>query len=459
MPHHPKLPALDQSLRERLQAGKKLRRSVPRSAHAEFQPAPNRPDPLVLLESTSHGRLPELVPLRYGRMLATPYTFLRGSAAAMAADLAGGTPATGIRLQLGGDSHLANFGGFGTPERHFIFDVMDFDETSQGPWEWDVKRLAASCAVAGRVMGLSDRNARTAARAAARSYRRWMHRLARQSALEVWYNRIDVKALIASARTPAEHRHRQRAAQKAKARTPKELFARLTTVVEGRPCFRDQPPLIAHPGPEGLFAGDAAELLASYRSTLLDDRRELFDRYRLVDVARKIVGVGSVGTRCGALLMLAGGGDALILQIKEAGPSVLQPFAGAGQYAHHGQRVVAGQRLMQSASDLFLGWTTDAAGRHFYIRQLRDMKATFLLDHVPAGELIDHAELCARALAHAHAKAGDAALISGYLGSSDRFVRAIGQFAMTYADQTERDHTSLREAVRAGRLPAEVEAA
>jgi hypothetical protein len=265
--------------------------------------------------------------------------------------------------------------------------------------------------------------------------------------------------IAAAQRVDAERRHRDRAIAKARARTPEQLFASLAEFVDGRPRFRDQPPLLTHPGPDGLFAGEPEALRAAYRATLQDDRRALLDRYRLADVARKVVGVGSLGTRCGVLLMLAGGRDPLVLQIKEARASVLEPFAGPSVYPHQGQRVVAGQRLMQSASDAFLGWATDAAGRHFYVRQLRDMKASFRVEQMSAAELADHAALCGRSLARAHARAGDAALISGYLGRGRRFDRAVVRFALAYADQTERDHAALRAAVRAGRLPAETEAA
>ncbi|HEV3119063.1 MAG TPA: DUF2252 domain-containing protein, partial [Gemmataceae bacterium] len=436
-----------ETLRERLARGRALRKRVPRSAHAQWQPPANRPDPVALLEATSQGRVPELVPLRYGRMVQSPFAFFRGSAAAMAADLAA-TPGTGMRVQLCGDCHLLNFGGFGTPERHFIFDVVDFDETLPGPWEWDVKRLAASFVLAGRSRALKTKSCKDAALAAVRSYRQHIREYAPLPVLDVWYARIDGALLAPLARTP-----------ESSATSHEHVFLHLSEVIDGRRRIVDRPPLIYH-----LPADDPVEtriraFLKHYRATLQEDRRVLLDRYRLEDIAIKVVGVGSVGTRCAVMLLMAGEYDPLVLQFKEAGPSVLEPYAGRSQYASHAQRVVCGQRLLQSASDLFLGWTSDDAGRHYYFRQLRDMKCVVNVDGLSASQLRDYAELCGWALARAHAKAGDPAPIAGYLGKSERFDNAVAAFALAYADQTERDQEAMVTAVRSGRLVVNDQAA
>jgi uncharacterized protein (DUF2252 family) len=444
------------TLAERLAEGKRLRQRVPRSAHAHWEPAANRPDPVAVLESSGEGRVPELLPIRYGRMLRSPFAFLRGSAALMAFDLAA-TPASGVQVQLCGDCHLMNFGGFGTPERNFIFDLTDFDETLPGPWEWDAKRLAASVVAAGRSIGLPAGRTKEAVLACAGSYRRWMRRFAAMHTLDLWYARIDGQALLdlmydgkprggrtdASVRPQSNH----------------HLLPKLTEVVGGRRRFRDDPPLVFHPPQGKHFEQKVRHFLARYRETLQEDRRTLLGRYRLTDLAMKVVGVGSVGTRCAILLMMAGDeDDGLILQYKEAGASVLEPFVGKSKYHNHGHRVVSGQRLLQSASDLFLGWASDEQGLNFYFRQLRDMKTTVRIDGMSASAFTRYAKLCGRALARAHAKAGDPALISGYLGRGEAFDVAVTSFAHTYADQTERDHAVMVEAVREGRLVAHTEA-
>jgi uncharacterized protein (DUF2252 family) len=399
-----------------------------------------------MLESSSQGRVPELIPIRYGRMLHSPLAFFRGSAAAMAFDLAA-TPTTGIHVQLCGDCHLLNFGGFGTPERNFIFDLVDFDETLPGPWEWDVKRLAASVVLAGRTVGFSKRHCKEATLACVRSYRERMNDFAAMHTLDLWYARIDGKALLdlmggTASRYP---------------RTAEQLFRKITEVVDGQRRFRDNPPLIFHTPRGGQFDNQVRHFLAHYRATLQGDRRTLLSRYHVVDVAMKVVGVGSVGTRCAILLMMAGEDDALILQYKEAGPSVLEPFVGKSKYHTHGQRVVCGQRLLQSASDMFLGWSTDEERRDFYFRQLRDMKTSVRIEDMSAGQLMEYAKMCGWALARGHAKSGDPALISGYLGRGDSFDHAVIVFASNYADQTERDHAAMVQAVQAGRLVAEAE--
>jgi uncharacterized protein (DUF2252 family) len=440
------------TLAERLAKGKTLRHRTPRSSHAHWEPAPDRPDPVALLETSSQGRVPELIPIRYGRMLPSPFTLFRGSAAAMAFDLAA-TPTTGIHVQLCGDCHLLNFGGFGTPERNFIFDLMDFDETLPGPWEWDVKRLAASALVAGRAIGISKSNCEEATLACVRSYRQRMNEFAAMHTLDRWYAHIDGKAIVDLMRGRESRRREQRLA-KVYPHTAEHLLPKITEVVAGQRRFRDNPPLIVHTPHGDQFEQEVRQFLARYRETLQDDRRILLSRYQMVDLAMKVVGVGSVGTRCAILLLMAGADDALILQYKEAGPSVLESFVGKSKYHTHGQRVVCGQRLLQSASDLFLGWSTDVEKRDFYFRQLRDMKTTVQIEGMSASQLIQYAAMCGWALARGHAKAGDPALISGYLGRRDSFDRAVAVFARTYADQTERDHAAMVQAVRSGRLVA-----
>jgi uncharacterized protein (DUF2252 family) len=446
------------SVAERLAMGKALRQRVPRSAHSLWSPAPDRPDTVAMLESSSEGRVPELIPIRYGRMLPSPLAFLRGSAAIMAFDLAA-TPTTGIRVQLCGDCHLLNFGAFATPERNFVFDLMDFDETLPGPWEWDVKRLAASVFVAGCTRGFSKHKCKEATLACARSYRERMRSFATMHALDLWYARIDGQVLLDLMRNAASRPQNEKAvARPALPYGAEHLIPKITEVVDGHRRFRDQPPLIYHPPRDNQFEQQVRQFLARYRETLQNDRRTLLSRYQAVDLAMKVVGVGSVGTRCAILLLMADDDDALILQYKEAGPSVLERFAGKSKYRTHGQRVVCGQRMLQSASDIFLGWSSDEEKRDFYFRQLRDMKTSVRLELMSAADLLDYATICGWALARGHAKSGDPAMICGYLGRSDSFDRAVTEFAQTYGDQTESDHQSMITAVHAGRLVAEVDA-
>ncbi len=447
------------SVAERMEAGKALRAQVPRTAHAEWKRPAQRPDPIALLQASDAERLPELVPIRYGRMLQSPFAFFRGSAAIMAADLAG-TPATGLRVQACGDCHLANFGGFATPERNIVFDINDFDETLPAPWEWDVKRLAASFVLAARSIGLPDSKGRGSAETMARAYRKRLHAYAEMHPLEVWYERITAEEVMAS--LPAA-----RAAQ-LKARIDKALsgggseldFPKLAGVVGGRTTIRDAPPLIFHPDVARSkdFNDILSEVFAAYRETLSDDRRVLLDRYRVVDAAIKVVGVGSVGRRCWIALMMSASNDPLFLQFKEAVASVLEPFAGPSAYAHHGQRVVQGQRLMQPASDVFLGWVTAVNGKQFYVRQLRDAKIKPLIETFDDEMLDLYARLCGWSLARAHAKSAEVAGIAGYLGSGAAFDDAMGAFAVAYADQAERDHAALKAAVRRGTVTVHTEA-
>jgi uncharacterized protein (DUF2252 family) len=455
-PHGPSARATP-PLAQRLAAGRALRDRVPRSAHADWKPAAGRPDPIELLEASNRTRLPELVPIRYGRMLPSPFTFLRGAAALMAYDLST-TPTTGLRVQACGDCHLMNFGGFASPERTLVFDINDFDETLPGPWEWDVKRLAASVFVAGRHLGGSRRDCQDAVLATVRSYRERLRRFARMATLEVWYARIAFKTLVHLSRTAEERKLWEQGARSARARTAVHVIPRLVATVREQRRIVDNSPCIYHPADAAAFDAEMRGLFKRYRASLSDSVRFLFDRYRFVDAAVKVVGVGSVGTRCAVAYFEAGPDDPLLLQVKEAQRSVLEPNAGKSAYHNQGQRVVVGQRLMQSASDLFLGWSrSEQGGFDFYVRQLRDMKGSVPLEAMTPPDLADYGEYCGWSLARAHAKSGDAGRIAGYLGKCDAFDRAVATFAEAYADQTERDHAALAQAVRSGRVRAEVE--
>ncbi|MFF7364328.1 DUF2252 family protein [Streptomyces sp. NPDC008125] len=452
---------------ERAAAGKAVRRRVPRSAHAAFEPSARRFDPLTVLETQSAARVPELVPLRYGRMAESPFRFYRGAAAIMAADLAG-TPDSGITAQLCGDAHLLNFRLLASPERNLVFDINDFDETLPGPWEWDVKRLAASLVIAARANGFSDRERAHLVRASVRAYRESMVRFASMRHLEVWYAKTDEAQLRAVATTQLAERGRKnldRVLLKARTRDSRQVLAKLTEWSGGRRRILSDPPLVV-PLTELVPEAEAVEteewfrvLLRRYGRTLASDRRALLSGFRLTDVARKVVGVGSVGTRCWILLLLGrDDDDPLFLQAKEADTSVLADHVGTSRYRNQGERVVAGQRLMQATSDIFLGWERaegfDGRRRDFYIRQLRDWKGIAEPERmVPEGMTL-FGEVCGATLARAHARSGDRIAIAGYLGRSDSFDRALGEFAEAYADRNERDHEALVAAVRAGRLPA-----
>jgi uncharacterized protein (DUF2252 family) len=414
----------------------------------------DRPDPLSLLKESSKGRIPELISIRYGRMMQTPFTFYRGAALNMAADLAR-TPVAGLRVQACGDAHLLNFGMFATPERREIFDINDLDETLPAPWEWDVKRLVASFVLACRNNGFDDDFARDIALACVRSYRQHMAEFSEMTVLEVWYASLDVDKMTEVINDPQVQKRIQKRLASARHRSVLEHeFPKLTEVLGQFPTIKDNPPLIYHWGEESqkAFFASVHEALAKYRETLEDDRRWLVDRYAIRDVAIKVVGVGSVGTWCGIALLLASEKDPLFLQIKEARASVLEAFAGKSIYPNHGQRVVNGTRLMQAASDLFLGWTVSRKGRHFYIRQLKDVKIKILVETFNRSAMMQYAKVCGWALAHAHASTGEPAAISGYLGKSDKFDQAIADFSIAYADQSERDHKLLLKAVRDGRL-------
>jgi uncharacterized protein (DUF2252 family) len=453
-PHQPSLLEF-LSRDERLAAGKALRDKVPREHHAVWKRPAKRRDPIDVLEESNRDRMPELVPIRYGRMLRSPFTFLRGSAGLMAYDLAT-RPSTGLRVQVCGDCHLLNFGMFATPERNLAFDINDFDETLPAPWEWDVKRLGASFAVAARDRKFSDEDARGAAVTCARAYREHLRECSKKSPLEVWYERLDLQSLIDEAPDAKARKLREEIAAKAHQRIGEYLVPKLTTAVGGQRRLVDQPPVLFH------FAEKDAEErfregLEDYRLSLPDSVRVLFDRYRLEDWAVKVVGIGSVGTRCMVGLFFSSEGHPLFLQFKEACPSVLAPYAGKSVYANQGQRIVVGQRLMQSSSDIFLGWTAGRRGYHYFGRQLRDMKISFPVEAMSVVQLKRYAQVCGSVLARAHAKSGDAAMISGYLGKTDAFDAALGEFSLAYADQTVRDHAALVAAVNAGRLKALVE--
>ena len=452
-------PAPRMNRNERYAAGKALRDRVPREQHGEWKEPRNRHDPVDLVIASSKGRIPELIPIRYGRMSVSPFTFYRGTALNMAADLAG-TPITRIRTQVCGDCHLMNFGGFATPERRVIFDINDFDETLPGPWEWDVKRLAASFVHAGRSNGFSAANQRDAAVACVRSYRERIAEYSKMRALDVWYARIDMDAVLASLSDSATATRLRKRLAKAEAQTTVESdFPKMVEGSGGKFVIKDNAPLIYHDQSINL-ATDRGNILSAfntYRTTLADDRKVLLDRYQVVDFALKVVGVGSVGTFCCVMLMMAEDTDPLFLQIKEARQSVLEAYVGKSAYANHGQRIVVGQRLMQSASDIFLGWSQGRLGRHFYARQLRDMKMKPLVEVFNPATMLDYAALCGWTLARAHARSGDAAMIAGYVGKGDIFDRAIARFSLSYADQAERDHTTFMDAIRKGRIEAQME--
>jgi hypothetical protein len=456
------------TVKERAATGKSARADAPRSSHGEWEPPADRPDPVEILERQARSRVPELVPIRYGRMLVSPFTFYRGSAAVMASDLAS-TPQSGLRAQLCGDAHLSNFGLFAAPDRRLVFDINDFDETLPGPWEWDVKRLAASLAIAGRDRGFSKKERRSILRESVRRYREAMREFAAMRNLDVWYARFDVESTLEELRQLAPRKEVERVKKNvAKAQTKDSLKAldRLTHDVDGEPRIVSDPPLIV---PIEELTGNGIdrealeapilELLHTYRQTLKSDRQHLLDSYRYVHLARKVVGVGSVGTRAWIVLLTGRDhGDPLFLQCKEAEASVLEPYAGQSRYKNHGARVVQGQWLMQAASDILLGWlpTTgiDGVSRDFYVRQLWDWKRSADIEALSPQGMEIYGQLCGWTLARAHARSGDSVAIGAYLGSGDSFDRAVAEFSELYADQAERDYAALADAVKAGRLAA-----
>jgi uncharacterized protein (DUF2252 family) len=439
--------------------GKALRERCPRTAHAAWKPPSNRPDPLELLVESSKGRIPQLIPIRCGRMMQSPFTFYRGAALNMAADLAV-TPDTGLRVQACGDAHLLNFGAYATPERRVIFDLNDLDETLPAPWEWDVKRLAASFILACRNNRFSEAVARDSTLACVRSYREAMAQFRDMRTLDVWYATLDFERIIPQIEDEVTRKRAEKMLAKVRQRSVVEHdFPQLVNTAGLRPEIKENPPLIYHWREQGQeeFTANVQQAYARYRETLEEDRRLLLDRFKLLDIAIKVVGVGSVGTWCAVALMMAGEGDPLFLQIKEARSSVLEDYAGKSVHANHGQRIVAGCRLMQSASDLFLGWTKSQLGRHLYVRQLKDMKIKMPVEVFTPSVMRQYAEACAWTLARAHARSGEPATISGYLGKSDAFDKAVADFSIAYADQSERDHETFMKAVRAGKVEVFIE--
>ncbi len=453
------------TLAERVARGKAARADVPRGVHAEWEPAPGRRDPIDMLEEQAKTRVPELVPIRHGRMMVSAFTFFRGAAYLMAADLAG-TPRTGLHTQLCGDAHLSNFGGFAAPDRRLVFGVNDFDESLPGPFEWDLKRLVASFAVGGRDRGFSDAERRQVNLAVTRSYRENMRSLASMPTMDLWYARIDVDELVAvtqRAGTKKEFKRFEKNVAKARSKDSMRAFSKLTTIVDGEPRIISDPPLIT---PIEDIAGDADAAaitefvhgtIRRYRRTLASDRRHLLERFRYVHAARKVVGVGSVGTRAWIVLLVGrDNDDPLILQVKEAEASVLEPFLGKSKHQSHGQRVVEGQRLMQAASDIMLGWDRitgpDGVDRDFYVRQLWDQKGSALVELMSPTTMAMYAKVCGETLARAHARSGDAEAIASYMGSGAVLDEAMADFAETYADQNERDFDALKAAVASGRL-------
>lgn len=446
------------SVEDRVAMGKALRAKVPRSSHAEWKPRSDRPDPVSILEKQNATRVPKLVPVRNARMLVSPFTFLRGSAAVMADDLSG-TPVSGLPVAACGDMHVSNFGVYASAERNLIFAINDFDELHPGPWEWDLKRLATSAAVAARFMGGDRAQAEAAARECVRSYRKRMRRYAEMGYLQVWYERIDDHAVL-EAISPRLRRAAERLMDKARAKGHVQSLEKLTEEVDGEHRLIEDVPLIVREkhNDAGLPAREALdEMLRAYIESLDRDRRALLSRYRIVDGARKVVGVGSVGTSCWVVLLQGvDADDPLFLQVKQAQQSVLAPYVSTKLHiTNQGQRVVIGQRLTQGSPDIFLGWGETTAGRHFYVRQLADMKGSVKFnEHDPAAidGFVEYCAICGWALALAHAKSGDPAMIAGYCGTSDVLDEAIGQFALAYSRQTEQDHDTLRKAQRAGRI-------
>jgi uncharacterized protein (DUF2252 family) len=444
---------------ERYEMGKQLRKNCPRTSHAKWVAPANRKNPLDLLLASEEGRLPNLLPLRHGRMARSPFTFYRGAAFNMAADLAA-TPVSGMFVQACGDAHLCNFGGFATPERNVIFSINDLDETLPAPWEWDVKRLAASFVVACRNNNLGESVAREVVLECVGSYRMNMAAYSEMRILELWHTSLKPEAMIAKLKDPKLFTRASKRLEKERKRSiAEEIFPALEKGAGKSTFIKDCLPSIFHW--EGHTPGEIADVVSEaydlYLQSLPPVNSFLLDRYELKDAAIKVVGVGSVGTACWVLLLMTNDGDTLFLQIKEARPSVLEPFAGKSIYPNHGQRVVNGYRLIQPFSDPFLGWTKGRLGRHFFIRQLRDIKISIRVETFRKIEMIAYADWCGQALALSHARSGDAAMLSGYLGPSDTFDKAIASFSFAYADQNERDYASLKRAIKEGKIEARLE--
>ncbi|AOC94584.1 hypothetical protein BB050_01456 [Flavobacterium anhuiense] len=441
---------------QRYEKGASIRKKMPLAKHQEWNSFKNRKDPVDILIQTSVGRVESLVPIRYSRMMESPFAFYRGAAAIMAADLAH-TAVSGINLQLCGDCHLMNFGGFATPERKLVFDINDFDETFPGPWEWDVKRLAASFVIAGRWRKFSNKNCKEFAWHVADSYKRHMLDYSKLSALQIWYADIDLAELIELGHDKELKEFEQKRIKKASEYTAHEKeFAKMTYFDGARARIKDDPPLIFHPSGdlEKLVAKEGEIVHKRYIESLSEEKQILLSRYKLHDIVIKVVGVGSVGTLCGISLLMSATGEPIFLQFKEARKSVLEENVKIkGKYIHQGERIVMGQKLMQSASDMFLGWTNDSKDRFFYIRQLRDAKIKPVLEVMKPKNMAEYAKACGWALARAHARSGDPSMISGYIGESDEFADAISEFSLLYANQNELDYNKMLEAIKHGKLP------
>ncbi len=444
---------------ELIAIGKGLRDKCPRQSHADWRVPNDRPDPVALIERSNQDRLARLIPIRHGRMLQSPFTFFRGAALGMAADLAT-TPTTNLRVQACGDCHLMNFGSFATPERRVIFDINDLDETLPAPWEWDVKRLAASIQLACRNNGFREDRARECVLGCVRSYRERMAEYSEMRVMDLWYESIELEDLIPTIQDEKARVRAEKRLRSARARSVLEHEFPELVINEGlAPTIKESPPLIFHlrdQGHEEQLA-NFQQAFARYRDTLQEDRRLLLDRFKLMDFAIKVVGVGSVGTLCAIILLMAGDHDPLFLQVKQARRSVLEDFAGKSSHSNEGQRIVHGHRMMQSASDLFLGWTEGQLGRQFYVRQLKDMKIKPMVEEFTPSVMRQYSSLCGGKLAHSHARSGSPAIISGYLGKNDPFDEAIADFSVAYADQSERDHEVVLQAARAGKLEVFVE--
>ena len=447
------------SLAERYAKGKSLRKQCPRGSHAAWKAPPGRPDAFRLVLQADEGRLPELLPLRHGRMSLSPFTFYRGAALNMAVDLAT-TPTTGIRVQCCGDAHLGNFRGFATAERRVLFAINDLDETLPAPWEWDLKRLGASIVIACRESGIGEADARRAVLTCAAAYRENMAALSAMKVLDVWYRAIEAEDAFSSVTHAGIRERAIRRLEKARGKSvASDIFPKLATGSGKSAVFKASPPTIFHfeGHRPGEVSADVKDKFTRYRESLPPSHGQLLDRFELTDAVIKVVGVGSVGTACWMLLLMAGEGDPLILQVKEARASVLEAFAGRSRFPNHGQRVVNGHRLIQPASDMLLGWSKGADGRHYYVRQLRDAKIKFPVEKFGQAKMMIFAQWCGSSLAMSHARSGDPALISGYLGKGKVMDRALASFSVAYADQTEKDHAALQRAIRAGKVEAAVE--
>lgn len=456
-----KFPNGYRTVADRKSAGKKARNDVPRSSHSHWSPAPGRPDPVSLLEEQNADRVDWLVPIRHARMRVSPFTFYRGTARIMASDLRN-SPVSGLRVQLGGDAHLSNFGAYASSERHLVFDANDFDETLPGPWEWDLKRLATSFVVAGQHLGFKGRQQREAAEMSVMAYRQAMKDYSRQGYLDIWYDYLTPEDIADAGGIDAAELSKRlgRFARKAKSRTSLQAMEKLTEVVDGRLQIRSDPPLLvplrnlADQYDPTVMEHVVRRGIDDYKATLSEDRRALLDRFIAVDIAIKVVGVGSVGTRCLIILFVGRDGqDPLFLQVKEAGESVLAEFLQPSEYRNQGRRVVEGQRLVQAQSDIFLGWTEGQEGRQFYVRQLRDWKGSVEVEGATPEQLSFYAALCGRTLARGHARSGDPIEIAAYVGKSTALDRAITDFAMTYSEQNQKDYEAFLAAIDSGRLP------